>query len=257
MLSLLRHLHRLFAWAAIPSFIAASIIGGRARELPESARLSQNLAREPEQEEIDVRPFAHEWRGARYIVTPRATYSLRGVVVSHNDISAIDDIYHTSASVDVRDLCVVWGGSALSGAYRKLEYWSEPWTCFFRSSGPIPREFDPDELSNNHLIPADETIAERIMSARIGDEVEFAGELIDYHPAGASEAVRRTSLERTDTGNGACEVVFVRSFRVVTRSNRWLWALHRWLRNFGWLSVIGAVLLFLVRPWLEFRAASR
>jgi hypothetical protein len=53
----------------------------------------------------------------------------------------------------------------------------------------------------------------------VGDQVHFRGYLVDYTgPAGT----RVSSTVRTDTGNGACEVVYVEGFEILDSTNR-LW----------------------------------
>lgn len=254
MLSLLRWLVW-FSWRAfLPLFAAAWAAGHYGRELPLSSALDASLAASPVQAPTHERPFEHDFRGGRYLVTPRAEYSLRGLIVTHNNVTAIDDIYHSSRSVDVRDICVVWGDTALSGAFRDVTYWSEPWTCNYQFRERIPDEFSEDELSNNHLLPADEKIARAISNTHIGDQVELDGMLVDYFPVGASEAVRHSSLVRTDRGNGACEVVYVEQFRVIKRSHESLWLANLLCRRLGWAALTTALILSLIVPYLEYRA---
>ena len=69
------------------------------------------MFRVPEQTEIDDGTFDFTYKGQRVEVEPVADYEMWGLVVSHNNIKSIADIYHDSSSVDTKDLCVVWGDS--------------------------------------------------------------------------------------------------------------------------------------------------
>ncbi len=237
----------------LPLYVAGLVAGRHAAQLPDPAQLDPVLQKEPEQHAMTSRAFEHQWRGKSYVVTPKAAYSLRGLIVSHNEISAIEDIYHDSSSVDVRDICVVWGDTAVNGAYRTVTFWSEPWRCLYQFQGDL-EGFSEDELSNNHLLPADELVAREVSRTHIGDQVEMDGMLVDYYPAGASEATRSTSLVRTDRGNGACEVVFVKRFRVIKAGNPGWWQLRHAARFGGLLALGWALCLSPILPYLEFRS---
>jgi hypothetical protein len=63
-----------------------------------------------------------------------------------------------------------------------------------------------------HLIPATERIESRLKRLRPGQLVAISGYLVDV--TGPSRFVWRTSLTRTDTGAGACEIVYVETLEV-------------------------------------------
>ena len=65
--------------------------------------------------------------------------------------------------------------------------------------------------ANNHLIPADGEIKKEISKIRKGDIVEITGYLVSLkatNPEGETYDWN-SSLTRTDTGNGACELIYV------------------------------------------------
>jgi hypothetical protein len=63
-----------------------------------------------------------------------------------------------------------------------------------------------------HMIPARKSIERQLKDLRPGNIVVLEGYLVDVdHPSGWRW---RTSLSRTDTGNGACEIVYVESITV-------------------------------------------
>jgi len=66
-----------------------------------------------------------------------------------------------------------------------------------------------------HLIPANETVASEIRKIRKGDIIELSGSLVNV--TAASDGWRwLSSKTRYDTGNGACELIWVNSLRVMT-----------------------------------------
>lgn len=223
------------------------------KDLPGSDLISKSLYSDPVQEPTDTQPFTFEYEGHAYTVLPVADYSISGVVVTHNNISGID-IYHTSKSVDFKDLCVVWGDNLKSNIYKEFKYWSEPWTCNFQTgSNEAFENFRLDQLSNNHLLTDNLSIRDEIRKVKVGDQVHFEGMLVKYYPKGEPDLVRNTSTIRTDTGNGACEVVFVKSF---TKVKEWLPTysmFYRTAKGLFFCLLIIKVISLVVFPVIEYR----
>ena len=66
--------------------------------------------------------------------------------------------------------------------------------------------------SNMHMIPARKDIGRSLKELRSGDVITLRGYLVDVdHDSGWRW---RTSMSRTDTGSGACEIVYVESLVV-------------------------------------------
>jgi len=207
---------RLRRWIFRALLVAAALFAlarWRERQLPAPAAARSELAQSPIQGPTDRVPFDFVYKGKRCFVRPVARYELWGLVVSHNDIHSISDIYHDATSVDTRDLCVVWGRNVASGAYERAEFWSGPWTCYFRT--PAAVDFDRTGISNNHLITDRPEVRARLAHVHVGDEVHFSGLLVDYRMDDWGDFWRRTSTVRTDTG---CEVVFAERLEVLARN---------------------------------------
>jgi hypothetical protein len=79
------------------------------------------------------------------------------------------------------------------------------------------RLFSGRHLSNNHILCADEDLSRLILKVRPGDQVHFKGYLVNYSQP-ANQFSRGTSTVRDDTGNGACETVFVTDFSILKRA---------------------------------------
>ena len=194
--------------------------------LPAPARLRAELNEEPRQIAVQRAPLQAEVKGVQYRIQPRFSYDLYGLVVSLHDSDAWWDYAHREWGdhVNVVDFCVVWGENVRRDAYRALSYWNDQWTCWVKAgSTETWQAFDGTALSNNHLVTADAAVARELRKVRIGDEVHFRGYLVDYSVMkdGAPAGMRVSSTVRTDTGNGACEVVFVEDFEVLASHNRW------------------------------------
>lgn len=161
--------------------------------------------------------FSFDYMGIQYQVNTVADYELWGLVVSHNDIDGISDIYHDETSVDTKDLCVIWGDNLFTGDYQAPTYSSGAWTCYFQYDHGTT--FFSDQLSNNHMITDDESLREALAKVQIGDQVRFKGQLVNYQDQRHPEFWRTSSTTRSDSGNHACEVVFVRELDILREGN--------------------------------------
>jgi len=77
---------------------------------------------------------------------------------------------------------------------------------------PIPRREIETSSANMHLIPATKVIARRLERVRPGSIVTLRGYLVEVRGEGGF--VWRSSLTRDDTGNGACELIWVEEVEV-------------------------------------------
>lgn len=76
----------------------------------------------------------------------------------------------------------------------------------------IPREEIETHSANMHMIPADGNVEKTLKAVRPGQIVSLSGYLVE---AKAADGWRwRSSLSRTDTGRGACELVLVKSLYI-------------------------------------------
>jgi hypothetical protein len=83
----------------------------------------------------------------------------------------------------------------------------------WQSAPPIPAGEIAAHCSNNHLIPAGAGVARAVRRLRLGEIAELRGWLVDV--AGPAGFAWRTSRQRGDSGNGACEVVYVEEIKSV------------------------------------------
>ncbi len=244
---------------AFPLCFALNLFAARESEkLPEPVEILPELYQNPIQGNVRADPFTFPYMGSNYHIYPQRFYEIHGLVVSHNNTTGIGDMYHDSSSVDLKDLCLVWGNNLRSSVYQKADYWSEPWTCLYRFDDRKDfKRFHHDALSNNHLLSHRAEVRDLIRKAKRGDQVKLRGMLIDYAPARNPEHLRKTSLVRNDTGNGACEVLFVDSMEILKQGNPG-WRFARKLFGIAsWISAGAIPLLFLIVVYREQFERSR
>ncbi len=224
------------------------------RQLPDNWDIDNRLLQEPIQSQSNERAdFDFSYRGKSYEVKPIADYELWGLVVTQNNINAWFNIYHDSNSVNLKDICVVWGRNVANGSYKQpnLKFKSGEWTCYYRWNGELKKRFDDKSLSNNHLLTDSEELRKLIREVNIGDQVYFKGSLADYREAGENYW-RQTSVSREDDNKssrsgGACEIVFVDDFKIIKHHNYFWNFIYDWIKWIMMLTVICQLTLFIRR----------
>jgi len=230
-------IHKLINIAIVLIIVAIGISFFMKKQLPDKEMLLAEMYKMPLQENRIRQEFTFDYRGTGYKVSPVADYELWGLVVTHNDIGKFGDIYHMEDSVDLKDICVVWGENAASGVYEKGKYKSGSWTCYWRfKSGEAWVQFNESQIANNHLIASDPEIQEKIRQIRIGDQIHLTGYLVNYENVD-TEWRRESSMTREDTGNHACEVVYVEDLKILKPGNAEWYLIWQW-GKWGLLGLI-------------------
>ncbi len=192
-------------------------------KLPDSAEMLEQLKFDPVQSEMNAAPFDIQKKDVTFTVTPLFAYELSGLVVSYHHSDDLSDFSHKKwgDSLNIEDLCVIWGPNVEGNLYKKINFSSGNWTCFYQTRDQETWEnFKPEFFSNNHLLTDNPALASKILSARKGDQIRLMGYLVNYtHNKGF---FRNTSTTRKDTGQGACEIIFVTDFQILKRANM-LW----------------------------------
>jgi hypothetical protein len=233
-------------WSCVAIYLSVRQI-----PLPDASLIDETIkASEPVQQASDRPVFTTVIKGYTYTLTPRAVYDISGLVVSQHRGDALVNIGHKADPGNIKDVCVVWGEAITNSAYQKMRYVSGEFTCSFTWSGGLTPPFSLEKISNNHLIPADPAVARRIRAIRIGDQVRMKGLLVDYTVTDKGREIftRRTSLTRSDTGNGACEILYVTEISVVREGSHLEAdaATYAWYASLGLLVALGAV--WVARP---------
>jgi hypothetical protein len=140
----------------------------------------------------------------RWTLTVRADYKITARVLGR-------ERYHFDALSDLvpEDLALGWGPMSDNRVLRGIDisqsnrfyYWRVP------ARSPLPKESIITHSANTHVIPQNSLVGRQLSRLRPGQVVTLSGELVD----GLRDDGRwiKTSLVRTDTGAGACEVLLV------------------------------------------------
>lgn len=157
---------------------------------------------EPVQVDLDP-PARFEARG--YMFIERAKYEITARLL-RKEVYRLDG----GAGLAPVDLGVGWGPLSDSALIDQLEF-SQMGRFFYwqpRSSGfPLPQAILISHLAQMHMIPATADIESKLKRLRPGQIVTARGYLVDVRGPGGF--TWNTSLSRTDTGDGACELFWV------------------------------------------------
>lgn len=212
--------------------------------LPEVDFYKGALLPEPVQSDTTAEPFEIVSNDIVYTINPIQDYQLHGVVVSFHNSDSWWDIYHHGIwrdYINIKDICVIWGNNVSSGIYKKIDFKNTTWTCWASwPDGDTGRRFSMHQLSNNHLLVDDPRIREIAENVAIGDQIRVNGVLASYSHSNG-KFTRGTSTSRTDTGNGACETIYVNDFEIVKMANpgwRKINLLTAWLAAISFLFIM-------------------
>jgi hypothetical protein len=140
----------------------------------------------------------------RWTLTVRANYRITARILAR-------ERYHFDTLSDLvpEDLALGWGPMSDNSVLRSLDIYQADRFYFWRASARAPIEKDAiiAHSANTHVIPKSPSTARQLSRLRPGQVVTLTGELVD----GVRDdgAWIKTSLTRTDSGAGACEVLLV------------------------------------------------
>ena len=115
------------------------------------------------------------------------------------------------------DLVLAWGKVADAAQYKQITI-TQSGRWFFYRPGPgstIADSYIGNHAANNHIVPANANVLRAIKAIHKGLAVSLKGYLVDAcWRRDGNDFTWRTSLTRTDSGNGACEVFYVHKVRI-------------------------------------------
>jgi hypothetical protein len=210
------------------SFLGLLVSFWNRNDLPRNVEFLPEVLGEPRQTATRAGPFDATFNGVDYRVEPEYAYDLAGMVVSyrhHDDNSRLH--FLANDHLNMLDVCVVWGDSANNKLLHKIDFWNGIFTCNVHTRDSAAwAAFSMEQLSNNHLISDDENIRGMVKDIRIGDQIRVRGYLASYSSEQGGK--RGTSTTRTDTGDGACETLFVEQFDIIGPATS-IWRISMWV----------------------------
>jgi hypothetical protein len=139
----------------------------------------------------------------------RAYIDLTARVLSREDYT-----WDAGAKLAPVDLALGWGRMSDSAVLANFDISQSGRFFYWRTkTWPIPRNEIELSTANVHMIPADAGVRGALKRVRKGQLVHIEGFLVDA--SGPNGWRWTTSMTRSDTGAGACELVYVESLDVI------------------------------------------
>lgn len=144
-----------------------------------------------------------------YSITPLQDISIEARVLSKTNYSA-----DREADISPVDLALGWGDMSDEAVLSQMRISQSRRFYFWNVENfPIPRQAIETQSANMHMIAADSFIEKQLKRVRKGQVVRISGALVEVKAQDGWSW--RSSLTRSDTGQGACEVVLVKSLTIL------------------------------------------
>lgn len=154
-------------------------------------------------------PHARAFSVNGYEVTPVAEFSLEARTLSVEKYR-----FGREADLAPIDLALGWGPMSDTRVLDQLQISQGNRFYHYRWSDqpPIPVREIVEHSANMHMIPANEDVNKRLDAVRVGQVVRLSGYLVRVRAPDGWQW--NSSLTRSDSGNGACELVWVEKVTV-------------------------------------------
>lgn len=153
----------------------------------------------PLQSPTSAEAFNHEG----YHISPVADFECSAKIISKKYYS--DDW----SDISPIDMTLGWNKLSDESIIHRINFdQTTRWTHYtpLNITGEISAQELRTQHSNFHMCPANEDVRSTLLNMPAGSIIHFKGKLINLSKSGWSN---RSSLKRTDSGAGACEIVWV------------------------------------------------
>ncbi len=184
-------------------FMGWKYFSSRPIEQPMGIQVAPN---NPIQKNIDSpEPFRHE----QFTFTPAAEYDITARILG------VEHYYLDASSVlSPVDLALGWGIMSDSAILENIEIEQSVRFYSWRTDTlTVPLQEISLHSANTHIIPADDFVRSKVKGLREGQIAHMKGYLVSIK--GDDGFTWNSSMNREDTGKGACEVFWVEDIEVL------------------------------------------
>lgn len=138
-----------------------------------------------------------------------AEYSIEGVVKSKKLY-----LWDYSSQVSKYDVALAWGDLNNEEIDKHISYsQGGRWYNFcYSPDAPVGSSYISKHSANVHLIHKDINILAKLIGISKNSHIKLKGYLVKVH---FKDAEWKSSLTRNDTGNGACEIMYVTDVEII------------------------------------------
>lgn len=149
------------------------------------------------------------WRIAEHTVSTLESFQLEARILGREDY-----YFDRAAKFSPTDLALGWGPMADPEVLRHISISQRNRWYFWRAEQlPIERRQIEIHSANMHLIPANPEVASTLAGLKEGQQIRLSGQLVRIDGDDGYHWV--SSLSREDTGDGACELIWVEQLTVL------------------------------------------
>ena len=149
------------------------------------------------------------FRKGDYTYYPRANFQVEAKVLSVSNY-----YFDQEARISPVDFALGWGKMSDESILEHIDIWQENrWYKWQSDLMPIGKREIINSSANMHMIPDSDAIAKKLKTVRNGDLVSIKGYLVDVNKNTGWKW--KTSTTRTDSGAGACDIVYVKSIEII------------------------------------------
>ena len=142
-------------------------------------------------------------------ISPLADFEITAKVLSRKNYT-----FDETASISPIDLALGWGRMSDEKVLDTLHIsQSNRWYHWNTDKLIIPRREIETHSANMHMIPSTQDIEVILETVKNGDIIHLKGQLVRVDNINGS--YWKSSTSRTDTGAGACEIIFVTYFEIL------------------------------------------
>lgn len=163
------------------------------------------VSKPPIQKEINTRDVLYK-NGYQLII--RDYFEVQGRVLSKRNYLGDE-----RADISPMDMALGWGKMSDMSFLQQVEFRQNNRFLYWHvNEFPMPRKELEASASNMHLIPEDENIAQQLKTIKKGQVVTLYGYLVDVKAP--DDFIWATSRSREDSGDGACEIIYVKNVKI-------------------------------------------
>ena len=167
---------------------------------------------------FDFRNFPFNSKGLDAKIKTMVKYKISAVILSKKRYAT-----EWTSKVSPLDLALGWGEVSLPENYKHIKV-RQTMRWYQYTTGrecKVTPYYISTHSSNHHIIPANKNIRNAILFAKKHDKIFLEGYLVNVSGKYNNKNVHwRSSLTRTDTGKGSCEIMYVTSVKLGTNIYR-------------------------------------
>lgn len=162
---------------------------------------------DPVQTAVNTTPITWQRKNYQWELTPRAQFQVMGRVLSRQTYTR-----DWQSEISPLDLAIGWGDLNDTDVDNWVRWRQSGRWYYYRwqLESPYDGKYLRTHSSNIHIIPANDSLETALLKIREDDRIILEGKLVDVEAVNETKRwLNTTSLTRTDSGNGACEILLV------------------------------------------------